>query len=175
NWIIFNQSFNTTLSTAGGGLAIEGEPQPGNCEGGPFDAGCPNTISDGTGNVTVDGNLIQGNTSEGGSGGGIRLQDVNGSDVIRNPNNLTGINPTTHQPYMPWWQLTITNNMIVNNISAWAGAGISLSDTANSSIINNTIMSNDSTATAGPLLNTTADDTGRPLVTLSQYQPAGIT
>jgi len=40
--------------------------------------------------------------------------------------------------------------MIVNNVAGWSGAGISLQDTANGSIILNTIANNDSTAPWAP-------------------------
>ena len=39
--------------------------------------------------------------------------------------------------------------MIVNNMTGLAGGGISLQDTAQVSILNNTIANNDSTGTAG--------------------------
>ena len=58
----------------------------------------------------------------------------------------------------------MTNNMIVNNVAGWSGAGISLQDTTNGSIINNTIADNDSTATVGGLIVGNA----------STPQPAGI-
>lgn len=89
----------------------------------------------GTGNVYVDSNLILGNHAQGGSGGGLRLQQVNDADFSRqSPNGL--------------WPVSLTNNMITNNIAGLAGGSVSVADTTNSSIINNTIASNDSTSTA---------------------------
>jgi len=145
NWILFNQTSNQSATTSGGGLVIEGE------------TGTGTTLSLGTGDVTVDSNLIQGNHAKDGHGGGVRLQDVNGADVARNP-NLTGY----------WWQVNLTNNIIVDNVAGWAGGGISLVNTVFSSIINNTVAANDSTATAGPIVHTT------PAGTSSVAQPAGI-
>ncbi len=50
--------------------------------------------------------------------------------------------------------MKITNNIVTNNVAGWDGGGISLQDALNVDIINNTIMANDSTASAGPLFNT---------------------
>jgi hypothetical protein len=54
--------------------------------------------------------------------------------------------------------------MIVNNVAGYSGAGISLQDTINARIINNTIANNDSTATVGSLIGGGDSDP----------QPAGI-
>jgi len=55
-------------------------------------------------------------------------------------------------------------HIIVDNVAGWDGAGVSLLDALNVNIINNTIMSNDSTASAGPLFNTI----GAPLASTQQ-------
>src|SRR5207237_9095925 len=55
---------------------------------------------------------------------------------------------------LPWYSATVTNNLIVNNVAGWDGGGVSLLDALNVNIINNTIASNDSTASAGVLFNT---------------------
>jgi hypothetical protein len=141
NQIIFNQSFFQGQNTSGGGIVIEGESST---LGG---------LSIGTGSVTVDANLIQGNQAGGGHGGGIRLQNVNGADISRQ--NRSGM-----------WNVQITNNMIVNNVAGWAGGGLSLSDVSRSSIFNNTIENNDSTATVGAVFTSSP--------TQSSFQPAGI-
>lgn len=141
NQIIFNQSFFQAQNTSGGGIVIEGEPST---LGG---------LSIGTGNVTVDANLIQGNQAGGGHGGGIRLQNVNGADVDRQ--NRNGM-----------WQVQITNNMIANNVAGFSGGGLSFSDVSNSLVFNNTIENNDSTGTAGAVFTTSK--------TQSSYQPAGV-
>ncbi len=145
NKILFNESYQQTGVQSGGGLVIEGESATGT------------TLSLGTGSVLVDANVIQGNFARAGSGGGVRLASVNGTDV-------SGRNP---------WKITLTNNMITNNLAAYAGAGISMSDTLFSNVVNNTIVSNDSTGIAGSLFSTqvgtanTGPTTGVP-------SPAGI-
>ena len=151
NQILFNQSFQQTVSTHGGGIFVGGEPTL-----------ALQTASLGTGNLTIDANIIRGNFAESGQGGGIRLQQVNGADVQAFPRNFDA-----------WSRVKVTNNIIDNNVAAWAGGGISLSDVLNTSdIINNTVASNDSTGTAGVLLTGTGETatttgTGRP-------GPAGI-
>ena len=50
-----------------------------------------------------------------------------------------------------WNGVSITNNIIINNVAGWDGAGISLQDSMNVSIQNNTIVSNDSLASSGVL------------------------
>ena len=99
------------------------------------------------------------------------MQNHNGTDVITFPTNPNR-----------WWDLTLTNNVIVNNVAGWDGAGVSLQDALNVNIINNTIMSNDTTASSGVLFNTL----GAPLAssggptctsncgTTSAPQPAGL-
>ncbi|MDH4125018.1 MAG: Ig-like domain-containing protein [Gammaproteobacteria bacterium] len=134
NQILFNQSFNTEVTRSGGGIMIAGEPSA-------------TGLTLGSGDIVVDANLIQGNQAGSGHGGGIRAQNVNGADTATSP-----------------WSLTIINNMIVNNLSGWSGAGISLQDTTNASIINNTVANNDSTATVGTLVAANS----------SSPQPAGI-
>jgi len=138
NRIVLNQSFNQGVLVSGGGLFIGGEPSVG-------------ALTQGSGNVTVDANFIQGNQAGAGHGGGIRTQFVNGLD-IDNANEKN------------WHTVTLTNNMIVNNVAGWSGAGISLQDTLRSVIVNNTIAHNDSTATVGALI---VDNASVP-------QPAGI-
>ena len=152
NWILMNQSFNQTLPTSGGGITIQGLPSPGNCEGPPVDLGCPAQLTDGSGNVIVDSNIVLGNTAEGGNGGGIRLQLINGTDVQRNPNN---------SPLLaPWWRVDVTNNVVGDNVAGWAGGGISVRDAVNAYIVANTIASNDTTNTAGVLFDTVGANQG---------------
>ena len=57
---------------------------------------------------------------------------------------------------MPWlWNsVSVTNNIIANNVAGWDGGGISLQDALNVDVINNTIASNDTTASSGVLFNT---------------------
>ncbi|MGA1870206.1 MAG: hypothetical protein ACMUJM_16840 [bacterium] len=145
NTIIFNESFNQGSTVNGGGIYIGG--------GAPLNSG---GLSDGSGSVMVIDNLIQGNSSGAGDGAGIRLSRVNGRDVADNPSTPT-----------EWYSVKIFNNMIVNNVAALAGGGISLQDTLQSSIIHNTIANNDSTATAGEAFAPGSPNNSTP-------QPAGI-
>jgi hypothetical protein len=143
NSIVFNQSANPTIPTNGGGIMIQGTPDTDPVCGTIPDADCPPGLSDGTGpGLLINANLIQGNSADSGSGGGIRLQSVNGTDV----------STFNTQPNL-WHDVTITNNIIVNNMAGWDGAGISLQDALNVNIINNTIAHNDSLATSGVLAN----------------------
>jgi parallel beta-helix repeat protein len=110
--------------------------------------------------LVINANLIQANMAESGSGGGIRLQQVNGTDVSTFPSRCVrpnagalvtcpasgGIPASTY-----WNSASITNNIIVNNLAGWDGAGISLQDSLNVTIQNNTISSNDALASSGVL------------------------
>lgn len=141
NTIAFNESSNPTVPTNGGGIMIMGTPDTDPvCTGIP-DADCPPGLSDGTGpNLVVNANLIQSNAADSGAGGGIRLQQVNGTDVSSFP----------RQP-QNWNSVLLTNNIIVNNVAGWDGAGISLQDALNVTIQNNTVASNDTLSTSGVL------------------------
>jgi IPT/TIG domain-containing protein len=111
NEILFNYAFDE-----GGGMMIAGELTQG--------AQGPGTgLSPGSGNVTIERNLIRGNVSND-DGGGIRT-----------------LNPVAGH-------IQIANNMIVNNLATDTGGGISLDDALSVSIVNNTIARNISTATA---------------------------
>lgn len=142
NRILFNQSFNQLPATrpAAGGIAIEGFTPP------------PGELSPGAGSVIVNGNLLQGNVAGAGDGGGIELYMVNGEDVRGNPKN--------------WFKVDIFNNMIVNNLAGIAGGGISIKDAVKVNILHNTIANNDSTATAGELID--------PGTNSSSPEPAGV-
>jgi hypothetical protein len=151
NWILFNQSVNPTLPTNGGGLAILGSssdrtlPDGTEC-GTTTDVDCPPGIGDGTGpGLVIDANLIMGNSAESGSGGGLRLQQVNGTEM--------GIFPLRPDR---WYGVTVTNNIITNNVAGWDGGGVSLQDALKVTFVNNTVASNDTTASAGVLFKTLA-------------------
>ena len=135
NKILFNESFNQGARAAGGGISIAGAP--------PLLAGATD-VTPGSGSVRILNNLIQGNTAGSGDGGGIRLASINGEDIAndRNADNVG-----------QWNRIEIYNNIITNNIGAQAGGGISLQDAAYVQIVNNTIVNNDSTATAGVLFS----------------------
>jgi hypothetical protein len=151
NWILFNQSTNPTLPTNGGGLAILGASPDRmltavtECgAGGVNDVDCPPGLSDGTGpGLVIDANLILGNSAESGSGGGLRLQMVNGTEVGAFP-----LNPER------WNDVTVTNNIIANNVAGWDGGGVSLQDALKVSFVNNTVVDNDTTGSAGVLFKT---------------------
>jgi large repetitive protein len=144
NAVLFNESFNQGMTVVGGGLFIGSQaPHPG-------------SLSPGSGNVTVNANLIQGNAAEAGDGGGIAVRRSNGQDVADNSTMSTR-----------WYNINIFNNMIVNNVAALAGGGISLYDGARVNILHNTVAHNDSTATAGE-----AFTPGEPNTSIAQ--PAGI-
>ena len=161
NSVLFNQSLNPTIPTNGGGMIIMGTPDADIvCNNQPtVDADCPPPPtpggivaagigpSDGVGpNLTINANLIMGNAAEAGDGGGIAFQAVNGSDVVAFPNGSTQL--------QYWNSVNVTNNIIADNVAGWDGAGISLVDSVNVNIINNTIASNASTATSGMLFTT---------------------
>jgi hypothetical protein len=149
NFVLFNQSNNPTLPVDGGGIIIMGAqedrtlPSGQEC-GGTTDLDCPPGIGDGTGpGLVIDSNLILGNSAEDGSGGGLRLRQTNGSEVaafIKSPQN--------------WYGITVTNNIIANNVAGWDGAGVSLQDSFKTVFTNNTVASNDTTASAGVLFKT---------------------
>jgi Bacterial Ig domain len=162
NTIIFNQSINPTISANGGGLIIMGTPDADLvCNGNanidvdcvPFGApgGNPGntplstvTPSDGVGpGLVINANLIMGNSAEAGNGGGIAIQAANGSDMVAFPTNPR-----------QWNMVTVTNNIITDNVAGWDGGGISLTDSTNVNIVNNTIAFNSSTGSAGTLFNT---------------------
>ena len=152
NYILYNQSTNPTLPTNGGGLIIEGANLDRQilvngvlqeC-GYLTDQDCPPGMSEGLGQgLVVDGNLILGNSAESGSGGGLRIQQVNGSDVIQFAGNNS-----------QWYGVSVTNNIIANNVAGWDGGGVSIQDALKVSFVNNTVVSNDTTASAGSLFKT---------------------
>ena len=115
NRLWFNSSYDE-----GGGIMIAGEL--------PAD---PANLSEGSGPVTIDANIIQTNLAND-DGGGIRLLQTSGSHISRT-------NPGT---------ITISDNTIANNVSAHEGGGIALDDSAFVNIVNNTVAKNLTTATA---------------------------
>jgi hypothetical protein len=158
NTILFNQSTNPTIPSNGGGIVVMGAPDVDPLCGATTDADCqptPSSVgpSDGTGpNLVINANLIMGNAADSGSGGGLRLQAVNGSDAVAFPSNCRSGGASG--PNCWWNSVSVTNNIIANNVAGWDGAGISLVDALNANIINNTIISNDTTASSGVLFNT---------------------
>ncbi len=152
NQILFNQSTNPTVPTNGGGLIVMGAAPDGTPVGAAAgtecgsvtDVDCAPGLSDGTGpGLVINANMIMGNGADSGSGGGLRLQSVNGTEVGFFPTNPTR-----------WYSVAVTNNIISNNVAGWDGAGVSLQDALVVNMINNTIVSNDTTASSGVLFNT---------------------
>ena len=146
---LFNQSQSPTIPVNGGGLGVLGAspdrtlPDGTEC-GSVTDADCPPGLPEGTGrNLLIDGNLIMGNSAESGTGGGVRLQMVNGQDVDTFPTNPTR-----------WNDVTVQNNIIATMSAGWDGGGVSMQDALRVRVFNNTIVSNDTTASAGVLFNT---------------------
>ena len=186
NQILFNQATNPTTPSNGGGLLIMNAPDTDpvcpNDPNGAQDTDCALAFSAGPGdgvgrNLLINANLIMGNAAEAGSGGGIRFQGVNGAEVGTFPNNPER-----------WYTVTVTNNIVANNVAGWDGGGISLQDAIGVNLINNTIVSNDSTASSGTLFGAFfAPEASSPTpcprdpsgasqrcVPLSDPQPAGI-
>jgi large repetitive protein len=145
NTVVFNETFNQGTDRHGGGIFVGGQA--------PL---ALNRLSPGTGSVTVDANLVQGNLAGVGDGGGIRAQSVNGMDVWRSAGNSS-----------QWHKLTVTNNIVANNVAGLAGGGVSLQDSVLVAIANNTIANNDSTATTGAAFTAGSPNQSTP-------QPAGL-
>jgi hypothetical protein len=148
NYILFNQSSNPTLPTNGGGLTILGANLDRTLNG--FECGsltdqdCPPGLGQGTGkDLQIDANLILGNSAESGSGGGMRLQQINGSDLASFPGTPNN-----------WYDVTVSNNIIANNVAGWDGGGVSMQDALKVTLVNNSVVSNDTTASAGVLFKT---------------------
>ena len=169
NTFLFNQSTNPSIQSNGGGLIVMGAAPDASVTvngvatecGSVTDNDCVPGLSDGTGpGLQINANLFQGNSADAGSGGGIRLQAVNGTDVARFPSKPAN-----------WYQVQITNNIIANNVAGWDGAGVSLEDSLAVTLTNNTIASNDTTASSGVLFNTL----GAPLASSQSPAPTCIT
>ena len=182
NTFVFNQSINPTLTTYGGGVVVQGAMPDGTAgEAGLLgDVDVAPALTDGAGpGLVIDSNLFQGNTAEEGSGGGLMLMHVNGNDVANNPGNSAN-----------WNHVQVTNNIFANNVAGWTGGGVALFDAVAVDFRNNTVVSNDSTASAGVLFDSLGapnanhappgcDPTANPnctgfSITTSTKQPAGL-
>lgn len=132
NTVIFNENFNQGITVNGGGILIAGLPA----------ADPAVALGPGTGSVLIEANLIQGNSSGVGDGAGIRLERINGQDVeVKGGGNNQTVNVD--------WTIDIINNMIVDNMAALSGGGISLQDALDVNILHNTIANNDNASTGG--------------------------
>ena len=165
NTFLFNQSTNPSIPANGGGLIVMGAAPDATITvngvatecGSVTDNDCVPGLSDGIGpDLVINANLFEGNGAEAGSGGGLRLQGVNGADVARFPSNPGR-----------WYHVTVSNNIIDNNVAGWDGGGVSLEDALAVTLVNNTISSNDSTASSGSLFTTL----GAPLASSQSAAP----
>ena len=151
NTILFNENFNQMVTVNGGGISISGHA-PFGCPVDPV-TGVPDpacladplqALSPGSGSVRVERNRIQGNSSGAGDGAGIRLNRINGQDIVQ----VVGEEVQPVDPAL-WYTIDVINNMIVNNVAGLAGGGLSLQDALRVNIWHNTVARNDSAATAG--------------------------
>ncbi len=165
NTFMFNQATNPSIQSNGGGLIVMGAAPDATITvngvatecGSVTDNDCVPGLSDGTGpGLVINANLFEGNSADAGSGGGLRLQGVNGTDVSRfiNPGACAQQYNGTGAFNCLWYLVKVTNNIIDNNVAGWDGAGVSLEDALVVQLINNTISSNDTTASSGVLFNT---------------------
>lgn len=144
NAILFNEQFqDKEIGFGGGGLLAQGDPDPA---GG---------LTEGTGDITVEHNLIQGNLAGSWDGGGAAFYFVNGQDVSEN------MNPNQ------WYKVEFNRNIVVNNVTALAGGGLAIKDAVNVDIERNTIAHNDSSGTAIAAFLSGRNNPSTP-------QPAGI-
>ena len=118
NKILFNQAFDQTVGDNGHGGGI--------LVAGYAPPAGGNEVGAGTG-LRIERNLIQGNNAGSGEGGGIRSQRLGAANSK---------------------VLSIINNILVNNVAGVAGGGISMDRATRVTITNNTIVNNDSSATA---------------------------
>ena len=160
NKVIFNQTFDQSTTPSGGGIYVGGEAPVATATG-------TGTISPGTGNVTIDANLILGNLAGAGDGGGIRAEFVNGADVLAAA--ALQVPPALRLAAFRLGgnHLHVYNNIVTNNMAGLAAGGISLQDVVLADIVHNTVYQNDSTATSG-----SAFPAGNP--NQSDPLPAGI-
>lgn len=125
NSFVLNQSQNPTIPTNGGAIQIMGTPDTDPVCGVQSDADCPPGLSDGTGHgLVINANLIQGNMAESGAGGGIRLQQVNGTDVSTFP----GIYPITAATEAPTVTIRVAARAVLPRVGdSVTIAGLTLS------------------------------------------------
>jgi hypothetical protein len=142
NSIVFNESFQQTPGTSpdGGGIYIAGKPAlvP--------EAQTGLLLSPGTGNVTVDANIIRGNLAGAGDGGGVSIVSVNGQDIPQSRFDNQGQEQDTWNRGR-WYGVYLYNNMVNNNVAGVAGGGITLHDSPKVVIRSNTVTANDATST----------------------------
>ena len=74
--------------------------------------------------------------------------------MSRGFSNIRSASGTATTYSTPWYSINVTNNIIANNVAGWDGGGVSLQDALAVNFINNTVASNDTTASSGVLFNT---------------------
>jgi hypothetical protein len=156
NLVIFNESFQQAGPVQGSGIFVGGKPalQPAPVSG--------LLLSPGSGNVTIDANIVRGNLAGAGDGGGIRIQQANGLDIDASLDDVSN-----------WYRVAVFNSMITNNVAGLAGGGISVQDSLRAVIRNNQIANNDSTATTALAFNL-ADPLNQGANNVTTPQPAGV-
>ncbi|MCP4992915.1 MAG: hypothetical protein GY934_03880 [Gammaproteobacteria bacterium] len=132
NKVLFNESFSQGSAVNGGGIFVGGQT--------PLETTGTLLLSEGSGNVVINDNRIHGNLAGAGDGGGIAIVSANGLDIVdsERPNGTYRSNR--------WYDVSVFNNMITNNVAGMAGA-LSIQDSVEVHVVNNTIANNDSTAT----------------------------
>ncbi len=155
NDVLFNESFSQANSVHGGGIFVGGETPLAPTNG--------LLLSEGSGNVVIDANRIHGNLAGAGDGGGIAIVNANGIDVAT---NLSGTLENGNPASSAWWDLSLFNNMITNNVAGLAGA-ITLQDSVEVHVVNNTVAHNESTATVARAFTPGTPNQSNP-------QPAGL-
>ncbi len=116
NKIYYNAAFDS-----GGAITLSEQLKPG-VQPTPQNPNPPEPLGTGTGSVTVDRNLIEGNFS-GDDGGAIYLRSAYGD------------------------RINMRENMMVDNGAANAGGAVMLADSSNVAFVNNTVAQNATTGT----------------------------
>ncbi len=131
NRVWFNASYDE-----GGGLFVAGELTAD-----------PTQLTQGSGPVSIDHNIVESNLSND-DGGGIRLLMVTGR-------HATVVNPTTGTTAQREQQrsnargtISIVDDTVTDNLSAHEGGGIALDDAAFVNVVDTTVARNVTTATA---------------------------
>jgi hypothetical protein len=135
NTVLFNQVFNQQISRGGGGIYVGGATPLGT-----------NTLSEGSGAIRINRNLLQGNQAGSGEGGGLRIEYAHGQDTTKT-------------------KVEVTNNIVANNLAAMGGSGMSFQDVVGNGlstslfqVVQNTIVNNDSAAIAASALTSPEQD-----------------